>query len=84
MTRKLEKCALRVNDGFSDRLSAAFKKQFDRELEVRFNFVSMQLVSAPTDGQPYTPDQHQWVAAFSDGYAAALEIVRDMDFEESK
>lgn len=76
MATKLEKCALAVNDQFSDKLKAAFKAKFDRELEIRFNIFAMVHISKPADGEPYTPEQKAWVDAFDAGYGEALDIVR--------
>ncbi|MBA3773853.1 MAG: hypothetical protein H0X13_15585 [Ramlibacter sp.] len=75
MTTKLEKCAFRLNDDFSAALGAAFKEKFSRELETNFNIFSMTLISEPADGEPFTPEQKEWVGAYSDGYEQALEAV---------
>jgi hypothetical protein len=76
MSTKLEKCALRVNDEFTDKLKAAFVAKFDRALETNYNIFSMALISHPADGEPFTQEQKDWVTAFDDGYTAAMEIVR--------
>jgi hypothetical protein len=76
MATKLEICARRVNDEFSHNLAAKFSERFSRDLETRFDIFSMQLVSAPMDGEPFTPEQHAWVTAWSDGYGEALDVVR--------
>ena len=81
MATKLEKCARHVNDSFSDELGEKFNAKFGRELETRFNILSMQLVSSPADGQPFTPEQKAWVEAWSDGYGIALDIVRALSIE---
>lgn len=75
--RQLDKCASVVNGKFTDRLGAAFAKQFGRELETSFDFLgSMALVSRPVDGGDFTPEQKAWVASYSDGYGEALGMIR--------
>lgn len=76
MATKLEKCARTLNDEFPDQMMAAFKEKFGRDLETSFNIFSMQLVSQPADGEPFTPEQKHWVTAFDSGYSAAMEIAR--------
>jgi hypothetical protein len=73
---KLEKCANTLNDAFSTKLPAAFLAKFGLELETGFNLFSMSLISRRIDGQDFTPEQHAFVSAYSDGYGDALELVR--------
>lgn len=62
-----------INTGFTDALKAAFKEKFERELETSYNIFAMALVSAPADGEPFTPEQKEFCGAFEAGYAAAME-----------
>lgn len=78
MATKLEKCATRVNDAFAERLKAAFAEKFKRELDTHFNIFAMALISQPADGEPFTQEQKDWVAAFDAGYSDAMQIVCDM------
>lgn len=81
MATKLEKCALRVNDQFSEKLKAAFKAKFNRELETSYNIFAMALISQPADGRPFTKEQKAWAEAFDAGYSEAMTIVREMSYE---
>jgi hypothetical protein len=78
MATKLEKCAMRVNDAFAERLKAAFAEKFNRGLETSFNIFAMALISQPADGAPFTQAQKDWVDAFDAGYSDAMQVVRDM------
>jgi len=78
MATKLDKCASRINDQFAEKLGAAFKKKFRRNLETSFNIISMRLISEPANGKPFTPEQKAWLVAYSDGYGEALSIARAM------
>lgn len=75
---KLDKCARQVNDQFPEKLKAAFKGKFGRELETNYNIFAMALISQPADGQPFTPEQKAWTDAFDAGYCEAMVIVREM------
>lgn len=72
---KIEKCQRKINDAFSGKLSEDFREKFQREIETRFSIFSMALVSTPTDGEDFTPEQHAWVEAYSVGYLAAMNQV---------
>jgi L-cystine uptake protein TcyP (sodium:dicarboxylate symporter family) len=73
---KLEQCANVVNNAFSEKLNAAFKAKFGIALTTGANLFSMTLVSQREDDEDFTPEQRDWIAAYSDGYAAALKLVR--------
>jgi hypothetical protein len=76
MATKLEKCATRVNNEFTDKLKAGFAAKFNRELASSYNIFAMRLVSEPADGEPFTQEQKDWVEAFDAGYCEAMQIVR--------
>jgi hypothetical protein len=76
---KMQTCARAVNDGFAPRLDAAFQERFGLELKTRFDLLgTMRYVSERADENPLTPEQHQWVSAYSAGYLEALAIVRSL------
>lgn len=76
MATKFEQCYRAVNDAFTERLAAAFRAKFQRELEITCDFLgSMQYVSRPADGRSFTAAQHAWVSAYSAGYADAQDNV---------
>jgi hypothetical protein len=64
-----------INDGFADAIKAAFKEKFARELDTSYNIFAMALVSAPADGEPFTPEQKEFCEAFDGGYAAAMNLL---------
>ncbi|VEA73384.1 Uncharacterised protein [Serratia rubidaea] len=74
---KIEKCYRKINDAFSRKLGDDFRAKFQREIETRFSIFSMSLVSSPTDGKDFTPEQHAWVDAYSSGYLAAMRQVTE-------
>jgi hypothetical protein len=76
MATKLEKCATRVNDAFTDKLKAAFAAKFNRELETNYSIFAMALISQPAAGEPFTQEQMDFVDTFDAGYTAAMLIVR--------
>ena len=77
---KIERAVRLLNDSFPERLRAKFAEQFNGlVVETRWNIFLMQLVTTLENGEDFTPEQHQWVAAFSEGYAAALVIVQGID-----
>lgn len=76
---KIEKCHRKINDAFCKTLDAAFQAKFQRECETSFSIFSMRMFSTPKDGGDFTPEQHQWIGAFSDGYATAMNMVREGD-----
>lgn len=76
MTTKLDKCASRLNDEFPDLLQSAFEAKFGRPIEISFNMISMDLVSRPSDGSDFTPEEMAWIAAYDLGYGEALSLVR--------
>lgn len=76
MATKLEKARRQVNDKFRDHLAVAFKEKFGLEIESEWQGLLSDsggaLVSKRKDGQDFTPDQHAFVGAFSEGYGLAL------------
>ena len=73
--KKVDKVRKAVNDAFRDKLNEAFKEKFDRELTTELHFLSMRLVSHPTDGKKFTKTQKDWVQTFSEGYACATDQI---------
>lgn len=68
--------ATKLNDEFADKLSSVVRENFGIEIDSRFNIFSMALVTTRLDGEDFTPEQYAFIAAFSDGYGVAMEIVR--------
>lgn len=66
----------RINDGFAGALQAAFAEKFNRTLGTSYNLFAMAHVSAPADGEPFTPEQKEFCIAFEAGYLAAMGRVK--------
>ena len=74
-TTKLKKKQSELNERFPELCDANFKAKFSREIKTRFQLWSMELVSEPVEGRKLTKEQYDWLAGFSDGYAAAMSEV---------
>ncbi|WP_145517514.1 hypothetical protein [Yersinia mollaretii] len=75
METRIEKCYRKINDAFAEKLNAAFRARFSRELTTTFNITTMCPVSFPSDKGSFTSKQLLWISAYSDGYAAAKKQV---------
>ena len=76
MATKLGKMADELNNEFRVKLAAAVLEKFNIEIEMNFNIMSMRLVTTKKDESDFTPEQHAYIGAFSDGYEAAMLMVR--------
>lgn len=74
---KIEKCYRKINDAFRDKLSEEFYQKFEREISTHFSIFSMSLVTVASDGEDFTPEQHAFIGAYSQGYSAAMGQVRE-------
>ena len=74
---KIEKLHRRINDKFSECLREAFKVRFRRNLTTEYSILSMQLVSFPSNGKPFTSEQKKWVQAFEIGFMSAHDLVTE-------
>lgn len=74
---KTEKIYSAIRDDFTSQLDNEFKKRFRRNLTTEWNFLSMQLVSRPTNGKPFTATQKSWVDGYSSGYGTAMDKVKE-------
>jgi len=61
---------------FADNLMTAFKVKFRRNLTAEYSIMAMALISAPSNGKPYTPKQRAWVEGFDAGYREALDCLK--------
>lgn len=78
--RKLEEMARTLNDDFRDHLADAMRDKFNGlEVETQANIWGMCLVTTRVDGKDFTPEQHAWMEAWSEGYGKALSLVRQED-----
>ena len=76
MATKLKKMADELNEEFRVKLAAAVLEKFDIEIETNFNIMSMRLVTTKKDKSDFTPEQHAYISIFSEGYEAAMFMVR--------
>lgn len=79
--KKIEKlCKIaRGSSVFAEIIMPAFKKKFRRNLTTRYQFLSGVLISEPTNGKPFTPEQKGWVGGFDEGFMAALELLESYE-----
>ena len=56
-------------------LTKAMQDRFGIETETSFSIAAMGLSTMRTDGKPFTPVQMQFLAGFSEGYAAATNMI---------
>jgi len=72
---KVDRVYRKVRERFAERLDAAFKAKFRRNLKTEFNLLAMRLISVPTNGKKLTPAQRDWIAGYSEGYIDAKEQI---------
>lgn len=77
MKTKLQKMADKLNDEFRNLLDAEFEKRYGLKLITEFNIFSMKMISYREDEEELTLEQMNFVAGYSEGYAAAMNQVRD-------
>jgi hypothetical protein len=74
---KLEKMARDLNDDYPECFDQAFYDEFNVQVETSFSLMSMGLVTNRVDGHAFTKQQASWSKAYSDGYFAGVQKVRD-------
>ena len=75
--KKIERLARSLNDSFRDHLAAEMKGRYGVDVETFYDFFgSGSLVTKRSDGEDFTPEQHAWLAAWSEGYGCVLDLVR--------
>ena len=77
MTTKLVKIATRLNDEFANRLAIAVHKKYGIKIESHYSILAMALITTRSDDVDFTSEQFLFIAAFSDGYQEAMNILRD-------
>lgn len=82
--RKLEKMHRELNEKFSAALASQMAGKFGVCVETRWDLFAGTLVTERSDGQDFTPEQHQYLHGFSEGYAAAMTAVFLADQESVK
>lgn len=75
---KLQRCRNKLNDEFRDAIIDVMRKEFGIEVENMFDFFgSGRLITTRVDGEDFTPEQHQFLRAFSEGYGQAMSKVTE-------
>ena len=72
---KREKIYQLLNHEFCDLLIFAMRNKFSIEVENNYNIMAMALVTTRSDEQDFTPEQYEWMSAYSEGFSAAMEVV---------
>jgi hypothetical protein len=77
MATKIEKLIRAVNDAFAEELRQAVTKKFQGlRVTTTLNLFAMALSTTRVDGKQFTEEQAAFIAAFEDGYVAALNKAR--------
>lgn len=77
---KIEKAERLLNESFCELLREKFAERFGGlAVETQWNIFTMNLVTKLESGDDFSSEQHQWVAAFSEGYAQALAVVSGIE-----
>lgn len=75
MATAAQKIYRRMNDEFTDSISAAFEEKFKVTVETQWDIFAMRLVTTRRDENPLTKEQYEFIETFSAGYRAAMEQV---------
>ena len=75
MATKLEKMASKLNEDFRDKLIGEMKNVFGIEVENDFSIFSMQLTTRRVDGEDFTIEEMKYLEGYSNGFAAAMNLV---------
>lgn len=67
-----------LNDHFRDRLVEVMQERFGVEVESRWSIVADRLVTTRADGEDFTPEQHAFLGAYSEGYSDAMGQVSNV------
>lgn len=62
-----------IRETFAEDLDAAFKKRWRRNLTTEYNIIAVRMISRPTNGKPFTPEQKAWVDGYADGRSNVLD-----------
>lgn len=67
--------AVMLNDKFDEKLAAAVHKKFDIAVKSEYDIFARGDLTTRVDGVDFTVAQFEFIAAFSDGYHTASELV---------
>lgn len=74
---KREKKSEEMNEAFRDKVIEEMKERFKIDVENNWNFLDMRLVTTRVDGQKFTKEQKTFLSGYSEGFGAAMGMVRD-------
>lgn len=75
---KLQKARNTINERFRQIMPRKFYAKFGIELETRWNFFANAVCSVRADGESFTDEQRNFIAAFEDGYAQSLTVLDEL------
>lgn len=76
MSTKLEKMANKLNSDFREEIIKEMKIKFNIEVKNNFNIFDMKLHTTRVDGEDFTPEQYNYLQAYSNGFSKAMCIVK--------
>lgn len=64
-----EKIGRHLDEAFRECLDAAFRERWGVEVETAFDLLgSFRYVTLRKDGEDFTPEQHAWIGAYTEGW----------------
>jgi hypothetical protein len=75
MATKAEKMRKKLNVEYRTKFDEAFHSKFGLVVTTGYNIFVMALVTEREDGKKLNKVQRDWAKAYSDGYAAAMDVV---------
>lgn len=77
MATKLEKMHDKLNKDYRDLVINTMQDKFSIEVENGWSLLDTRLTTTRVDGKNFTKQQKAYMGSFSDGFAAAMNIVSD-------
>lgn len=66
-----------LNDEFRVKITEVMRKRYGVEVENTWGFIAQRLVTRRADGEDFTLEQMRFLEGYSEGFAAAMELVGD-------
>lgn len=70
---------MHLNNEFSNCIGAFAKETLGIDIETKFNILSMQLITAKTDGTDFAVEQLAELKTFESGYLKAMEKLAELE-----
>lgn len=68
--------AKELDEKFREELAKNMLEKFGIEVNTRFNFFAMELVTVRVDGVDFTQEQKSYAEGFESGYLSAMTLVQ--------